>query len=150
MRFLKLNFRILIQFSIIFLFSEAIKAQKPGWVPPNPALYSFNTSITAVIKFDGQISVSLEDTIAYFVGSQIRGISSPTKIGNDIRHYGIVYSSLTAEPISIKIYHALSNKVYEVKDSLPFIAQSPIGNYENPYEVTLFSSGDAPISIDSI
>lgn len=57
---------------------------------------------------------------------------------------------MTSEPISIKIYHALSNKVYEVKDSLPFIAQSPIGDYENPYEVILFSSGDAPISIDSI
>ncbi|MFN6078481.1 MAG: T9SS type B sorting domain-containing protein [Bacteroidota bacterium] len=150
MRFVKFNGSFLALFIGVFLFSELINAQKPGWLLPNPALYSFNTSVTAVIRFDGQISASLEDTIAFFVGSQIRGISIPTKIGNDIRHYGTVYSSLTAEPISIKVYHALSNKVYEVKDSLPFIAQSPIGDYENPYEVTLFSSGDAPISIDSI
>jgi gliding motility-associated-like protein len=150
MRFVKFNGRVLLLFISVFLFSELIIAQKPGWVLPNPALFSFNTSVTAVIRFDGQISASLEDTIAFFVGSQIRGISIPTKIGNDIRHYGTVYSSLTAEPISIKIYHALSNKVYEVKDSLPFVAQAPIGDYENPYEVTLFSSGDAPISIDSI
>jgi len=93
MRFVKFNGRVLLLFISVFLFSELIIAQKPGWVLPNPALFSFNTSVTAVIRFDGQISASLEDTIAFFVGSQIRGISIPTKIGNDIRHYGTVYSS---------------------------------------------------------
>ena len=86
MPFVKCNCWIFIHFILIFFFSEALKAQKPGWLPPNPALYSFNTSVTAVIKFDGVISNSLEDTIAFVVGSQIRGISIPTKVGNEIRH----------------------------------------------------------------
>jgi gliding motility-associated-like protein len=125
-------------------------AQKPNWLPPNAALFSFNTSVTAVIKYDGVLTSALEDTIAIFVGDQIRGISVPSKIGNDIRHYITVYSSQTSEILKIKVYHALSNRVYDLNDSLLFIAQSPIGNYEKPYEINVFSSGDAPLSIDSI
>jgi gliding motility-associated-like protein len=150
MQFVRFNLKISFLFIGSFLFSESINAQKPGWQPPNAAFFSFNTTVTAVIKYDGELTASLEDTIAFFVGDQIRGISIPTKIGNDIRHYATVYSSLTSESIKIKVYHAFSNKVYEVNDSLPFIAQSPIGNYEKPYEVILFSSGDAPITIDTI
>ncbi|MFY8010873.1 MAG: hypothetical protein ACOVRG_02740, partial [Saprospiraceae bacterium] len=150
MPFVKCNCWIFIHFILISFFSEALKAQKPSWLPPNPALYSFNTSVTAVIKFDGVLSNSLEDTIAFVVGSQIRGIAIPTKVGNEIRHYASVYSSLTSEPIGIKIYHSLTDKVYEVKDSMLFVAQSPIGDYDNPYEVIVYSSGDAPITIDSI
>jgi gliding motility-associated-like protein len=150
MQFVRFNLKIGFLFIGSFLFSESINAQKPGWQPPNAAFFSFNTTVTAVIKYDGELTASLEDTIAFFVGDQIRGISIPTKIGNDIRHYATVYSSLTSESIKIKVYHAFSNKVYEVNDSLPFIAQSPLGNYEKPYEVILFSSGDAPITIDTI
>jgi|GEM_PF-3378976 len=150
MYFVRYNFRIFFLFIGFFLFSESIKAQKPGWLPPNAALYSFNTSVTAVIKFDGGLTTTLGDTIAFYVGDQIRGISIPIKIGNDIRHYATIYSSLTSEYIKLKVYHAVSNKVYDVKDSLTFIAQSPIGNYEKPYEVVLFSSGDAPVTIDTI
>jgi len=150
MQFVRFNLKISFLFIGSFLFSESINAQKPGWQPPKAAFFSFNTTVTAVIKYDGELTASLEDTIAFFVGDQIRGISIPTKIGNDIRHYATVYSSLTSESIKIKVYHSFSNKVYEVNDSLAFIAQSPIGNYEKPYEVILFSSGDAPITIDTI
>jgi hypothetical protein len=102
MQFVRFNLKISFLFIGSFLFSESINAQKPGWQPPNAAFFSFNTTVTAVIKYDGELTASLEDTIAFFVGDQIRGISIPTKIGNDIRHYATVYSSLTSESIKIK------------------------------------------------
>jgi len=150
MSFVRVNFRFLFLFIGYSFFSGSVVAQKPNWLPPNAALFSFNTSVTAVIKYDGVLTSTLEDTIAIFVGDQIRGISVPTKIGNDIRHYITVYSSQTSETLKIKVFHALSNKVYDLNDSLIFIAQSPIGNYEKPYEINVFSSGDAPLTIDSI
>ena len=150
MSFVRVNFRFLFLFVGISFLSGSVMAQKPNWLPPNAALFSFNTSVTAVIKYDGVLTSALEDTIAIFVGDQIRGISVPSKIGNDIRHYITVYSSQTSEILKIKVYHALSNRVYDLNDSLLFIAQSPIGNYEKPYEINVFSSGDAPLSIDSI
>jgi gliding motility-associated-like protein len=150
MSFVRVIFRFLFLFLGIIFLSGSILAQKPNWLPPNAALFNFNTNVTAVIKYDGVLTSALEDTIAIFVGDQIRGISVPSKIGNDLRHYITVYSSQTSEILKIKVYHALSNKVYDLNDSLIFIAQSPIGNYEKPYEINVFSSGDAPLSIDSI
>ena len=74
MYFVRYNFRIFFLFIGFFLFSESIKAQKPGWQPPNPSLYTFSNSVTAVIKFDGDLTLTLEDTIAFYVGNEIRGI----------------------------------------------------------------------------
>ncbi len=134
----------------LFLLPLAILAQKPGWTPPNPAAFTFNNNVIAVVKFDGTLSTSSGDTIAFFVGNQLRGLAVPTEVGSTVRHFATVYSNLASEQMEIRVYHAATNKVYVAQNSLSFLAQTPIGDLDMPFEALVYSSGDAPLSIDSI
>lgn len=149
--FIAKSFHRTFMLALGLLFSPlAILAQKPGWTPPNPAAFTFNNNVIAVVKFDGTLSTSSGDTIAFFVGNQLRGLAVPTEVGPTIRHFATVYSNLASEQIQIRVYHAATNKVYVAQNSLSFMAQTPVGDLDTPFEALVYSSGDAPISIDSI
>ena len=134
----------------IFFLPAAIFAQKPGWTPPNPASFNFSTNVIAVVKFDGTLLGSTGDTIAFFVGNQLRGLAVPTVVGPQVRHFATVYSSLASEQIEIRVYHAATDRVYVAQNKLAFLAQTPVGDLDMPFETLVFSTGDAPLAIDSI
>ena len=142
--------RICLLFLFIYFLPSAIFGQKPGWTPPNPAAFNFNTNVIAVVKFNGTLSTSTGDTIAFFVGNQLRGISVPTAVGPQVRHFVTVYSSIASEQMEVRVYHAATDRVYVAQNTLAFLAQTPIGDLDMPFEALVYSSGDAPLAIDSI
>ncbi len=134
-----------------FLFSVSSSfAQSPGWVSPNPAAFTFSTNVTAKVTFDGSNVASTADTVAFFVGGQLRGLAVPTALGSAVFQMATVFSNSAMDTMEIRWYHTATNKVYVAQNKLIFIAQTPIGDFDLPFEVLVFSSGDAPVGLDSI
>jgi hypothetical protein len=65
-------------------------------------------------------------------------------------HFITTFSNIGNEAMTIKVYHAFTDQVYEAETSYTFKVQSITGSTNNPFQIYAFSDDDAPFSIGSI
>lgn len=128
---------------LLLLFTAPASAQNnaPGWHDPNPADYANSMNVTAVVLFNGQASMSVNDTVAYFIGGELRGLADPLDIPGlpeRVFHAVTIYSNGEQDaPIEIRVYHAADDRVYRIDQGLTFDNQAIVGDFLAPYYIRL-------------
>jgi len=131
----KLRFSALL---LIVLFgSISVFAQNPNWTPV-PGLLN---TMTVIGEYDSDpgvgVSISLDtnDVIAAFVGSQVRGVASPT-LPDGVFYLNIGSNSSSGETITYKVYDAFLDQIFDLNPDNPaaetFVSNALIGSAGNP------------------
>lgn len=145
-------FQYNILLSIFLCFGNVILiAQSPGWVKPNPSQYSYSANAICALFVDDIRINNPDDRIAFFVGTELRGLGTPIHVGNgNYLHFVTLYSNVAVENMDVKIYHNQTGIVYNSIDDVTFEVQSQLGSLDAPYNALGYTTYDAPISIDDI
>jgi hypothetical protein len=137
---------IIVIFTSLFIFNSSV-AQNPNWTPPNKLNFPFTASAISTIKIDDVFSYDINDRIALFVGNEIRGLSRPKVVGNQVIHFITIYGRKGSESMTAKIFHHASNTVYQVAVPFDFKTQKIYGKINSPFVFNGYQNDDAPISI---
>jgi hypothetical protein len=126
-------------------------AQSPGWTKPRASDYSYSATAICAIDINDLRSNHPNDRIAFFVGSELRGLGTPVHIGNGVyRHFVTFYANVGMEVMDIKIYHHISDLVYDAVNDITFEVQRQVGTLDDPFVCYGYTAYDAPISISDI
>lgn len=135
---------------LVFGYNESM-AQSPNWTKPKASDYSYSATAICAINIDDLRSNHPNDRIAFFVGTELRGLGTPVHVGNgEYLHFVTLYSNVGIEVMDIKIYHHTSDLVYDAINDITFEVQSQIGTLDDPFVGNGFTAYDAPISIMDI
>ena len=103
--------------------------------------YTFNTTVNAAIKIQGQTPENIEELeIAAFHNGVLRGVASPvveTLTGQYVA-YLVVYSSNIGELITFKLYDPSIDKVYDTDYTINF-TQTVIGEPIDPVIINFYT-----------
>ena len=116
---------------------------KVGWAAP-PAWqitasdFQYSMAIVAVVKVGGMISDDPNDVVGVFVGSEVRGVASPSVSANgQLLVFLQVYSNTASgETLLFRIYDASSDSEIVAVTTANFQADMPVGSVSTPYFVT--------------
>lgn len=126
----RLNIKMMLMCMSMVAFS-IVKAQ-PGWTV-SPTSYQNSMTITSMLNIEGEISSDVNDQVGLFYGNECRGVA------NVAMQEGKYYALLTAwsnasdnEDLSVKIYDASANKIYDLKQKVAFLKDESMGSYASP------------------
>jgi hypothetical protein len=126
-------------------------AGPPDWTAPEPGVYGYSASINAALVIDGALTANANDLIAFFSNGELRGVSTPVSIGNQVFHLSTVFSNTaTGEELQVRVYHAATDAVYIAQQPYAFVHQGVSGSFDAPYEIEVFTDGDAPIGLQAL
>ncbi|RKY55765.1 MAG: hypothetical protein DRP96_12065, partial [Candidatus Neomarinimicrobiota bacterium] len=117
----------------------------PDW-SVNPAGFEYDLSFTGVVTIDGIESVDENDIVGAFVNDELRGFSALEYYSAFDRWFVSfpIYSNLASgENITFQIYDASNGILLPANDSLNFVANDVIGDFNTPY---ILSVGKIPVS----
>jgi hypothetical protein len=133
---------------ILLLYINLLMAQNPNWQPPLGSNYANTSSVIAQIKLSDIASNNVDDRIAFFVGNELRGLSKAINKGSgQYIHFITLYSNTALEAMKVKVYHKLTNRVYEVATPFEFKVQGITGSIDNPFVVKIYPNNNSPLSI---
>lgn len=141
---------------VVYLFVQLalpamLLGQGAGWQAPQSQAYKYTATLIAEIELSDIPSYSLEDTIAFFVNTEIRGLSKSIDIGNGkILHFITVYSNDGIDTMHLSVFHRNTNTVYEVAKLFEFRALGIYGDLSNPYSVRIYPENDGPLYITNV
>ncbi len=129
---------------------SSLHAQNPNWTAPNGSSYSGNASVVGKVHINGSVSNNVNDRIALFMGTQIRGLSTPLQIGGNVIHFITVYSNQSSEAMQAKIYHFNTNTVYDVAAPFAYVSNGVFGDIDVPLIFNGYNNNNAPLNINAI
>ncbi|MDR0606742.1 MAG: gliding motility-associated C-terminal domain-containing protein [Bacteroidales bacterium] len=117
---------------ILALSCTIASGQQPAW-SVNPALYQTSMSLTAQLNIEGNISANAGDIIGVFFDNDCRGLAANDYEFNG-KHYALltIYGNANNEKLTLKIYEAASNRVYDLKQYFHFVKDTIMGVYDDP------------------
>ncbi len=147
----KIIFKYALLWSVLSFVCGQIYAQSPGWVKPRASDFSYSATAICAVHIDDQRSNHPNDRIAFFVGSQLRGLGTPINIGGGVYvHFLTFYANVAIEDMDIKIYHYITDIVYDAINTITFEVQGQVGSIESPFIANGYTVYDAPISLTDI
>lgn len=136
---------------ILVMLSVLVYGQNPGWTPPVGSGYSYSASVISFVSLNGTRSNDGDDRIAFFLGEELKGLSKPVSMGNgQYIHFITLFSNTDAVFLNIKIYHKNTDQVYDVLSPFQFRVQKIYGSIDDPYEMNIYTSNNAPFSITGV
>jgi gliding motility-associated-like protein len=122
-------------FLSLILVSQAW-CQDPGWTV-NPGAFNYSMTVTSVANVACVELSNNSSKIGAFVGTDCRGVVNTNTNANGRKlAFLIVYSNSTSgERVKFKIYDAVSNTVFDAKDSLVFSNNATHGTVSVPYQI---------------
>lgn len=106
----------------------------------NPQNFQYNMTLIGEIQFDGSLSDDINDMVAVYVGSELRGISRTIYIEqlNKYLSFLQIYSNqIEGEELIFRTFdHSIDNLNF-VDGTLPFLSDSKLGILENPILISL-------------
>ncbi|MCR9099757.1 MAG: T9SS type A sorting domain-containing protein [bacterium] len=138
---------------ITLLMAAALRASAgpPDWTAPEPGGYDYSASINAALFIDEALTANANDLIAFFSNGELRGVSTPVSIGDQVFHLSTVFSNTaTGEELQVRVYHAATDAVYIAQQPYTFVHQGVSGSFDAPYEIEVFTDGDAPIGLQAL
>ncbi|MCK9453361.1 MAG: T9SS type A sorting domain-containing protein [Bacteroidales bacterium] len=120
----------------IFIFPITVSATPPNWVPAENL--QFNMQIVAYFQLeDNSYSINPNDLIAGFVNGECRGLASPL-VEADGRIFLSIGSNVSSgETVVFKAYLSETGQIANLSQTLPFIDQEAVGDYNNPFIFTI-------------
>ena len=117
-----------------FIFSDA-----PDW-SVNPPSFEFSGSVSAAVFLNDELVGSESDMLAGFVDDELRGVVTglvfpPT--GNFVFSLLLYSNQVSGETITFKFYHADSDQVFDLNETLDFESDMIIGNAFATYNFCL-------------
>lgn len=144
-------FIFFIALTLVFLTNvTSLFSQNPNWTTPNSGAFTYNASVIARVHFNAATSNHMNDRIAFFVGSQLRGLSTPVQAGNSVIHFITVNANQITEVMQVKIYHHSSNLVYDVVTPFYFVANNIYVNINQPMIFNVYTHNNTPLNINPI
>lgn len=136
---------------LLWIWSCILKGQNPNWEAPLPSNYVHNSNAIYTFYVDDFRSDHINDRLAFFVGTEIRGLSQPVSVGNgQVLHFVSLHSNETDVEMTIKMYHYATNAVYPSNQTILFKPSTIYGSIEIPWVAKGYTQGDAPIGINLI
>ena len=129
------NFFLSLLLAIFFL-PTTVLATPPNWVPAENLQY--NMQIVAYFQLeDNSYSINPDDLVAGFVNGECRGLASPL-VEADGRIFLSIGSDVNSgETVVFKAYIAETGQLANLTQTLPFIDQEAVGEYNDPFIFTI-------------
>lgn len=121
--------------SVFFLPNSALSTP-PDWVPAENLQY--NMQIVAYFQLENNsYSINPEDLVAGFVNGECRGLATPL-VEADGRIFLSIGSNVNSgETVNFKAFIAETGQIANLSQTLPFIDQEAIGEYNDPFIFTI-------------
>lgn len=121
--------------SVIFL-PNSVLATPPDWVPAENLQY--NMQIVAYFQLeDNSYSINPEDLVAGFVNGECRGLATPL-VEADGRIFLSIGSNVNSgETVDFKAFIAETGQIANLSQTLPFLDQEAVGEYNDPFIFTI-------------
>lgn len=135
---------------MIVLLPLGLFSQNPNWEYPNSADFSHSASVVAVIEIDDVPANDTDDRIAWFVGTEIRGLSTPILVGSTVMHFVSILSNVSTENMTIKMFDHSSDQVYTLPTPYVFVSNNIDGTVDNPKIIEVNTNYNPPLEITNI
>ena len=103
----------------------------PAWVPVTNM--QNNMTIIGQILVNGVASLNPNDAIGAFVGTQCRGMASPTPSLNGLVFLTVASNVSSGETLTFRAWNSTTCSECNVTETEPFISQSSLGSIASPY-----------------
>lgn len=110
-----------------------------GWTV-DPANYASSMNVVAALYLDGTRAHAAGDSVAAFVGEEVRGVASLTDFEGEGLFLLTVHGNLNGETVTFKAYDSATQTVKTIGQTLPFFRDDLRGLPSNPY---IFQAGRA-------
>jgi len=119
-----------------FIFPITGSTTPPNWVPADNL--QFNMQIVAYFQLeDNSYSVNPNDLVAGFVNGECRGLATPL-VEADGRIFLSIGSDVSSgETVVFKAYLSETGQIANLTETLPFIDQEAVGDYNVPFIFTI-------------
>jgi len=127
-----------------FTFSGAgTVIESSAWIV-NPADYQFTMNVVSAVFLEGVRSSGADDRLAAFVGSQVRGVASPTLLSGEYVFFMTVYANTAGETISFRFLEDSSGDEADLGRRIVFDADAVEGGPSQPVRLAPESEGPLP------
>ncbi|MBK9734485.1 MAG: hypothetical protein IPO92_05740 [Saprospiraceae bacterium] len=134
--------------AMLIVLTTWLSGQNPNWQAPVSSAYTFTSNVISIVQLNDIRSNNPDDRVAFFVGNELRGLSKPVMVGSNLYvHFITVYANQAVEMMDIKIYHKITNEVYELTTPFQAVAQNIVGSLAAPFILNAYPENNAPISI---
>jgi hypothetical protein len=129
-----------------------VSCHEPTWTV-NPSAYEHTMTMVANLMIDGDLSTDVNDRLAAYVGSELRGAANVQLVPVGIDNYAAfltVYSNRAqGETVRFQVWDADCCRLYNATvESYPFVANDQIGNPAAPVTLTATEVlGDSVLTI---
>ncbi len=126
---------------IVVTVTQAPTPAAPTWIPvPN---LQFNMNVIGKIQISpGVYSLSENDIVAAFVGTECRGVASPYSFLDGMLFLTIGSNILSGETVTFKIYLSSSNEIVNANETILFQNAGEVGTMASPFIFTYSAAGN--------
>jgi hypothetical protein len=103
----------------------------------NPQQYEFVMTMTAIVTVDGQTLDSLNNLLAVFSGSELRGVATPYSHLGEAVFDLMIYSNALDETLNFGLWIDELGKAVEISNELQFVSGEALGSPDTPYILTV-------------
>lgn len=131
---------------LLFIISCPVFGQAPNWsVAENN--FQYTMTFVGFLNTDGNRLMSTNDQVAAFVNGQCRGVTKLIYVPSENKYYAYltVFSNISNETVSFKIYDSTQNLIKDVVKTISFTTNQHYGNLFQAYpfaNIALSSSSD--------
>jgi hypothetical protein len=137
--------------TLLMAASFRASAGPPDWGAPEPGGYNYSASVNSALVVDEALTASANDLIGFFSGGELRGVSVPVAIGDQVFHLATIFSNTAiGEELEVRVYHAGTDAIYMAQEPYAFVHQGVSGSFDAPFEIEVFTDGDAPIALQAL
>ena len=116
----------------------------PDWQAPPANAFPEDMALTGVVQVSGAELRNSGDLMAAFIGGEIRGVASPTIIGNRRMFFLSVAGTEGDGLITFKAYDAVNDRILDLQPELAFDSATPRGSPSDPLVWTPRVGGGPP------
>ncbi len=126
---------------------SATRADAPDW-NVDPGSFFYSGSITATVCDGDQVIAASGDILGAFVGSECRGVvaARESQLHTYLFWLTVYSNQVTGETVRFKFYDASDDWVFDIADTVIFVADMIYGTMSNPFRMHIAGSitVDAP------
>ncbi len=138
------NSHKLLIFFLLLSGALSLRAQPAAWTV-NAKAFQFSMNMVARIETGGAPNQALNNSIAAFCGSEIRGVGVPVQVGNEVYYFMNMYSNTyLGDSLYFLAFIGNGNQVFESTDTVVFLHHNLVGDLLNP-QVLQFDLSSRPL-----
>ncbi|MCC6461614.1 MAG: hypothetical protein IT260_14160 [Saprospiraceae bacterium] len=126
------------------LTAGAVRAQPGAWVV-RPAQFQYNMTMIAQVRINGVPSPLLNNSVAAFLGDQIRAYATPLRYNDQVYFFLTLYATqYKGDSLGLRAFIGADGRVYETANKVAFKHHTTQGSLQAPVQLN-FQLGAAPL-----